>query len=72
MGAMLFGKKEPPSRSELIVEADRARSKGKLKKAIAGYRATQRPAGRASQNERPLLHSASSRNSEKELAICSQ
>ena len=38
MGAMLFGKKEPPSRSELIVEADRARSKGKLKKAIAGYR----------------------------------
>ena len=38
MGAMLFGKKEPPTRSELIVEADRARSKGKLKKAIAGYR----------------------------------
>lgn len=35
---MLFGKKEPPSRSELIAEADRARSKGNLKKAIAGYR----------------------------------
>ncbi len=35
---MLFGKKEPPTRSELIIEADRARSKGKLKKAIAGYR----------------------------------
>ncbi|QRK13251.1 tetratricopeptide repeat protein [Archangium violaceum] len=35
---MLFGKKEPPSRSELIAEADLARSKGHLKKAIAGYR----------------------------------
>jgi tetratricopeptide (TPR) repeat protein len=35
---MLFGKKEPPTRSELIAEADRARSKGNLKKAIAGYR----------------------------------
>ncbi|WNG34299.1 tetratricopeptide repeat protein [Archangium minus] len=35
---MLFGKKEPPSRSELIAEADRARAKGNLKKAIAGYR----------------------------------
>ncbi|WP_375772760.1 tetratricopeptide repeat protein [Archangium gephyra] len=35
---MLFGKKAPPTRAELIVEADRARSKGKLKKAIAGYR----------------------------------
>ena len=35
---MLFGKKAPPTRSELITEADRARSKGKLKKAIAGYR----------------------------------
>lgn len=38
MGAMLFGKKAPPTRSELIAEADLARSKGKLKKAIAGYR----------------------------------
>lgn len=37
-GAMLFGKKEPPSRSTLIAEADRARAKGHLKKAIAGYR----------------------------------
>jgi tetratricopeptide (TPR) repeat protein len=35
---MLFGKKAPPTRSELIIEADRARSKGKLKKAITGYR----------------------------------
>ncbi|MCY1079667.1 tetratricopeptide repeat protein [Archangium lansingense] len=35
---MLFGKKEPPTRSEIITEADVARSKGKLKKAIAGYR----------------------------------
>ncbi|QRN94801.1 tetratricopeptide repeat protein [Archangium violaceum] len=35
---MLFGKKAPPTRSELITEADRARSKGKLKKAVAGYR----------------------------------
>jgi tetratricopeptide (TPR) repeat protein len=35
---MLFGRKEPPTRSEVIAEADRARSKGKLKKAVAGYR----------------------------------
>ncbi|EPX59194.1 hypothetical protein D187_003098 [Cystobacter fuscus DSM 2262] len=35
---MLFGRKTPPSRSELIVAADRARSKGKLKRAISGYR----------------------------------
>ncbi|WNG16520.1 hypothetical protein [Cystobacter fuscus] len=35
---MLFGRKTPPSRSELIVAADRARSKGKLKRAIIGYR----------------------------------
>lgn len=35
---MLFGKKEPPSRAELITQADHARAKGKLKKAIAGYR----------------------------------
>lgn len=35
---MLFGRKTPPSRSELIVAADRARSKGKLKRAIVGYR----------------------------------
>src|SRR5690242_8450131 len=35
---MLFGRKNPPSRSELIVAADRARSKGKLKRAIVGYR----------------------------------
>jgi Flp pilus assembly protein TadD len=35
---MLFGKKEPPSRAELIIQADNARAKGKLKKAVAGYR----------------------------------
>ncbi len=35
---MLFGSKEPKTRSEIIAEADRARAKGKLKKAIAGYR----------------------------------
>jgi tetratricopeptide (TPR) repeat protein len=35
---MLFRDKAPKSRSELIAEADAARSKGKLKKAITGYR----------------------------------
>jgi tetratricopeptide (TPR) repeat protein len=35
---MLFRDKAPPSRSEIIAEADQARSKGRLKKAIAGYR----------------------------------
>lgn len=35
---MLFGSKTPPSRSELITEADLARSKGRLNKAISGYR----------------------------------
>ncbi|MET0401302.1 MAG: BTAD domain-containing putative transcriptional regulator [Cystobacter sp.] len=35
---MLFGRKAPPTRSELVVAADRARSKGKLKRAIQGYR----------------------------------
>jgi tetratricopeptide (TPR) repeat protein len=35
---MLFRKKAPPTRSELIADADRARAKGRLKKAIAGYR----------------------------------
>jgi tetratricopeptide (TPR) repeat protein len=35
---MLFGSKEPKTRSEIIAEADQARAKGKLKKAIAGYR----------------------------------
>ncbi|MDC0715217.1 tetratricopeptide repeat protein [Stigmatella sp. ncwal1] len=34
----MFGKKEPPSRSQLVAEADRARAKGKLKQAIQGYR----------------------------------
>ena len=34
---MLFARKEL-TRSEVIAEADRARSKGKLKKAMAGYR----------------------------------
>ncbi|MFP2903481.1 tetratricopeptide repeat protein [Pyxidicoccus sp. 3LFB2] len=34
---MLFGRK-PPSRSELIVAADRARARGHLRRAIAGYR----------------------------------
>ncbi|SET46456.1 tetratricopeptide repeat protein [Stigmatella erecta] len=34
----MFGKKEPPSRSQLIAEADRARARGKLKRAIQGYR----------------------------------
>jgi tetratricopeptide (TPR) repeat protein len=38
MAAMLFGSKAPQTRSEIITEADRARAKGKLKKAIAGYR----------------------------------
>jgi tetratricopeptide (TPR) repeat protein len=35
---MLFRGKAPQSRSEIIAEADVARSKGKLKKAITGYR----------------------------------
>ncbi|MDY7225048.1 tetratricopeptide repeat protein [Hyalangium rubrum] len=35
---MLFRQKAPPTRSELITHADVARSKGRLKKAIAGYR----------------------------------
>jgi tetratricopeptide (TPR) repeat protein len=35
---MLFRQKAPPTRSEVIADADKARSKGKLKKAIAGYR----------------------------------
>lgn len=35
---MLFRDKAPTSRSEIIAEADRARSKGRLKKAITGYR----------------------------------
>ncbi|ADO71318.1 tetratricopeptide repeat protein [Stigmatella aurantiaca] len=34
----MFGKKEPPSRSQLVAQADRARAKGKLKQAIQGYR----------------------------------
>src|SRR3569832_1240659 len=38
MGPMLFARKAPPTRSEVIAKADRARSKGKLKKAVAGYR----------------------------------
>jgi tetratricopeptide (TPR) repeat protein len=35
---MLFRSKAPQTRSEIIAEADQARAKGKLKKAIAGYR----------------------------------
>jgi tetratricopeptide (TPR) repeat protein len=35
---MLFRGKAPQSRSEIIAGADQARSKGRLKKAIAGYR----------------------------------
>jgi tetratricopeptide (TPR) repeat protein len=35
---MLFGRKTPPTRSELIAQADKARAKGRVKKAIAGYR----------------------------------
>ncbi|NTX08320.1 lipopolysaccharide assembly protein LapB [Myxococcus sp. CA040A] len=35
---MLFGSKTPPSRSELVTEADLARSKGRLNKAISGYK----------------------------------
>jgi len=35
---MLFRQKAPLSRNELIADADKARAKGKLKKAIAGYR----------------------------------
>ncbi len=35
---MLFKPKAPPTRSELIADADKARAKGRLKKAIAGYR----------------------------------
>jgi tetratricopeptide (TPR) repeat protein len=35
---MLFGSKEPQTRSEIVASADQARAKGKLKKAIAGYR----------------------------------
>jgi tetratricopeptide (TPR) repeat protein len=35
---MLFRNKAPPTRSELIADADKARAKGKLKKAISGYR----------------------------------
>jgi tetratricopeptide (TPR) repeat protein len=35
---MLFRNKAPPTRSEIITAADKARSKGRLKKAIAGYR----------------------------------
>ncbi|HYH98857.1 tetratricopeptide repeat protein [Hyalangium sp.] len=35
---MLFRDKTPATRSEIIAEADQARSKGKLKKAITGYR----------------------------------
>jgi tetratricopeptide (TPR) repeat protein len=34
---MLFGSKAPQTRSEIIGEADKARAKGKLKKAITGY-----------------------------------
>lgn len=34
----MFGSKAPRSRSELITEADQARAKGRLNKAIAGYR----------------------------------
>lgn len=36
--AMLFGSKTPQKRSEIVAEADKARAKGRLKKAIAGYR----------------------------------
>jgi tetratricopeptide (TPR) repeat protein len=35
---MLFRDKAPQTRSEIIAAADQARSKGRLKKAIAGYR----------------------------------
>ncbi|WP_194869449.1 hypothetical protein [Myxococcus sp. AB025B] len=35
---MLFGSKTPPSRSQLVTDADLARSKGRLNKAISGYR----------------------------------
>jgi tetratricopeptide (TPR) repeat protein len=35
---MLFGSKTPQSRSEIIAAADQARSKGRLDKAISGYR----------------------------------
>lgn len=35
---MLFGRKAPPTRSELVANADRARSRGRIKKAIKGYR----------------------------------
>jgi tetratricopeptide (TPR) repeat protein len=35
---MLFGSKTPQSRSEIITAADQARSKGRLDKAISGYR----------------------------------
>ena len=35
---MLFRDKAPQTRSEIIAEADRARSKGRLKKAISGYK----------------------------------
>ncbi|HLL81802.1 MAG TPA: BTAD domain-containing putative transcriptional regulator [Longimicrobium sp.] len=35
---MFFRRKTPPTRSELIAQADKARAKGKVKKAIAGYR----------------------------------
>lgn len=38
MRAMLFGSKTPQSRSEIITAADQARSKGRLDKAISGYR----------------------------------
>jgi tetratricopeptide (TPR) repeat protein len=34
---MLFRDKAPPPRSEIIAEADQARARGRLKKAIAGY-----------------------------------
>jgi tetratricopeptide (TPR) repeat protein len=35
---MLFRGKAPQTRSEIIAEADRARAKGRIKKAITGYR----------------------------------
>ncbi|MCP3137585.1 tetratricopeptide repeat protein [Pyxidicoccus xibeiensis] len=35
---MLFRQKAPRTRSELVAEADRARAKGRVKKAIAAYR----------------------------------
>jgi Tfp pilus assembly protein PilF len=34
----LFRAKEPPTRSEIVAAADRARARGSVKKAVAGYR----------------------------------